>query len=137
MDDLSLPRRWVDAALTREPGTPWLHYYRGLADFRAGLYEGAVEHLRESLKLGNGWAAAPVNLPVLAMAHHRLGNRNEARRWLEKAHGRRGDPARGIQPGEPIPSSPVWWDRVEFRLLLREADAMILDADFPADPFAH
>ena len=40
-------------------------------------------------------------------------------------------------PGEPIQPSPVWWDRVEFRLLLREADALILDADFPADPFAH
>ena len=61
VDDISLPRRWIEAALAREPRTPWLHYYLGLADFRAGLYEGAVEHLRESLKLGTGWAAAPVN----------------------------------------------------------------------------
>ena len=61
VDDLSLPRRWVEAALAREPGLPGLHFYRGLADFRAGLYERAVEHLRESMKLGSGWTAAPVN----------------------------------------------------------------------------
>ncbi len=136
VDDISLPRGWVEAALTRGPTTPWLLYYRGLADFRAGLYERAVEHLRESVKVGGGWAAAPVNYPVMAMSHLRLGNREEARRWLEEAHVRRDDPARGLKPGEAIPTSAVWWCRVEFRLLLREADAMILDADFPADPFA-
>jgi tetratricopeptide (TPR) repeat protein len=136
VDDISPPRRWVEAALALEPRTPWLHYYRGLADFRAGVYERAVEHLRESVKLGSGWAAAPVNYPVLAMSHHWLGNRDEARRWLEKAQGRRDDPARGLKPGEAIPSSAVWWSRVEFRLLLREADALVLDATFPTDPFA-
>ena len=89
VDDPSVPRRLAETALAREPGAPWLHYVLGLADFRAGRYEAAVEHLGESLKSGADWAAAPLNYPVLAMAYHRLGRKDEARRWLEKAHGRR------------------------------------------------
>ena len=61
VDDPSVPRRLAETALSREPGLPWLHYFLGLADFRAGRYERAVEHLRESMKLGSGWTAAPVN----------------------------------------------------------------------------
>jgi hypothetical protein len=34
-----------------------------------------------------------------------------------------------------VPPGCTWWDRVEDWLLLREADALILDAAFPADPF--
>ena len=126
----------VETELSRDSSHPWLHYVLGLADFRAGRYETAVNDLEESLKLGTGWVAAPLNYPVLAMAHRRLGHEDEARRWLEKAHGRRGDAALGLKPGESIRSSAVWWDRLEFWLLLREADALILDAAFPADPFA-
>jgi WD40 repeat protein len=136
VDDPSVPRRLAETALARESGAPWLHYFLGLADFRAGRYEGAVEHLEESLKLGSTWPAAPLNYPVLAMAHHPLGHGNEARRWLEKAHGRRGDAMHGLKPEEALDSSAVWWDGVELRLLLREADAIVLDASFPADPFA-
>ena len=106
MDDISVPRGWVETALSRGPRLPWLLYYRGLADFRAGRYERAVEHLRESLKVGGGWAAAPVNYPVLAMAHHRLGHRDEARRWLEKAHVRRDDPAVGSSQARPSQRRP-------------------------------
>ncbi len=119
--DTSVPRRLAAAALAREPEAPWLHYILGLADFRAGRCEAAIEHLATSLGLGGGWAAAPLNHPVLAMAHHRLGQQDEARRWLKKAH--------GLKPREALPSSAVWWDRVEFQLLLREADARILDAE--------
>jgi WD40 repeat protein len=134
--DLSAPGRLVDTALSREPDKPWTHYFAGLAAFRAGRYERAVEQMMKSLDLGAGWAAAPLNYPVLAMAHHRLGHPDEARRWLGHAHslsrdarqGRAWDLIRGLRA--------AWWDRVELRLLLREADAMVLDAGFPADPFA-
>jgi len=135
MDDPSVPRRLAETALSREPKSPWLHYVLGLADFRAGQYQGAVEHLGESLKHGN-WVAAPLNYPVLAMAHHQLGHRDETRQWLEKAHGRRTDSTRGVKPRQAMSSSAVWWDRLEFQLLLREADALVLDAALPGDAFA-
>ena len=53
-----------------------------------------------------------------------------------RRHGRRGDADHDLKQGDARKSSAVWWDYVEFGLLLREADALVLDTDFPADPFA-
>jgi hypothetical protein len=120
VDYFSVPRRLVAQSLAREPDAPWLSYFLSLVDFRAGRYQGAIEYLGGSLKLSSGWASAPLNHPVLAMAHHRLGHRDEARRWPEKAHGRERE--------EAIPSYGAYWDKLEFQLLLREAEALVLDA---------
>jgi eukaryotic-like serine/threonine-protein kinase len=136
MVDFDTVSRLAESALSREPKAPWLHYVLGLAEFRAGRYVNAVKHLEDSLKFGPDWVAAPLNYPVLAMAHAHLGSQTEARMWREKARGPRGDAARGLLPGTAIPSRAVWWDRVEFRLLLREANALTLDAKLPADLFA-
>ena len=76
-----------------------------------------------------------MNWPVLAMAHHRLGHFAEARRWLERAHGRHGDPARGIEPGQDVIQGERWWDKADFRILLREADALFPAEDRPKDSF--
>jgi hypothetical protein len=133
--DLSVAQRLAETSLSRRPLDAWNHYAVGLVAFRAGRYERAIESTLKSLDLGARWIAAPLNHPVLAMAHHRLGHREEARQWLEQAHGRRGD-ARSRRRVEYLASSGAWWDRLEFQLLLREADAMVLDAAFPADPFA-
>ena len=102
-----------------EPGLPGRTTSVRLADFRASRYDGAVEHLGESLKLGTTWASWPLNYPVLAMVHHRLGHGDESRRWLEKAHGLCGDAAHGLKQGESRKSSAVWWDYVEFGLTSR------------------
>ena len=61
-----------------------------------------------------------------ALAHHRLGHRDEARRWLDRLREHRPseDPAR-------------FWDELEVRLLRGEAEAVVLyDPVFPVDPFA-
>jgi hypothetical protein len=131
-DNLLVARRLAAKALTREAATPWCLYVLALADYRLGKYEDSVAHLAKSLKLATGWQAAPLNYPVMAMAHARLGHEGEARRWLEKAHGRG---PQATTNSENM-SSAVWWDRVEFRLLLREADALIPDAIIPSVPFA-
>jgi tetratricopeptide (TPR) repeat protein len=102
VDDFSVARRLVERGLAREPGAPWLYYLLGLADLRAGRSEEEVEHLEKSRELGNTWAGTPLNYPALAMAHHRLGHRDEARRWLGKAHGRRADPAHGVEAAEAL-----------------------------------
>jgi hypothetical protein len=128
VDDPSSPQRLAVTAVSREPNLPWWHYVLGLAEFRARRCERAVEHATKSIDLGARWPAAPLNYPVLAMAHHVLGHRAEARRWLERAH--------GLGSADVLRSKAAWWDRVEFLLLLREADATILDVTFPADPFA-
>jgi hypothetical protein len=63
----------------------------------------------------------------MALAHHRLGNRDEARRSLEK-----------LREHAPSTDPADFWDEWELRLLRSEAEAVILfDPVFPADPFAH
>ena len=136
MADPSAPRRLAEAALAREPKSAWLHYLLGLAHFREGRLERALEDLSRSLELSDGWSAAPLNYPVLAMAHHRLGHVDEGRRWLDEAHGRHTVSSRGVDPGGGLSPSAGWWDRVEFQLLLREADSTVFGPEIPADPFA-
>jgi WD40 repeat protein/tetratricopeptide (TPR) repeat protein len=73
--------------------------------------------------------------PFLAMAHHRLGHHEEARRWLDRF--------RDYKPDADTAASRArdpnaFWDEVEIRLLQSEAEATIVyDPVFPADPFAH
>jgi tetratricopeptide (TPR) repeat protein len=52
----------------------------GAALYRAGQFEAAVHHCGPIAETRN-----PLAWLVLAMAHHRLGHTEEARRWLDKA----------------------------------------------------
>ena len=135
LDDLSVPRRLAELAEDRQTRPHWWLYVQGLAHYRACQYEQAVECLTKSMEVGRTWKAVALNWPVLAMAHHRLGHADEARRYLEKAHDTRGDKARDIQPGEVMSSQADWFDRAEFQFLLREAEELILRSAFPDDPF--
>jgi hypothetical protein len=71
-------------------------------------------------------ADGPLDWPFLAMAHHHLGHRGEARRWLDRLRNR-----------QPSTDPNQFWDELEIRLLRSEAEAVILyDPVFPSDPFA-
>ena len=68
----------------------------------------------------------PEDWVFLAMAHHRLGHRDRARRYLERLRSR-----------QPSTDPNQFWNEVEIRLLKSEAEATVLyDPIFPADPFA-
>jgi WD40 repeat protein/tetratricopeptide (TPR) repeat protein len=98
----------------------------GVALYRAGRYDQAIVRLEEGIRLrgGEGGVADPA---FLAMAHHRLGHRAAARRWLDRL--------REYQPRE---EPAQFWDELESRVLRSEAEAVILyDPAFPDDPFAH
>ena len=98
----------------------------GAVLYRAGRYEEAIRRLGEGNRL-RGEEGLPSAWPFLAMAHHRLGYRDEARRWLDRL--------RSHQP-RTIPDQ--FWDELELRLLRSEAEAVILyDPVFPGDPFTH
>ena len=55
----------------------------GAALYRAGRYDEAIGRLEEAIRLRGG-ASVPDDWQFLAMAHHRLGHRDEARRWLDR-----------------------------------------------------
>jgi eukaryotic-like serine/threonine-protein kinase len=121
------PARLVELAgkgLAQNPNEPWRIYLLGLALYRAERYQEAIQRLTESGDLDPNWEAKPLNWPVLAMSHHRLGHADEAAAWLARA-----DQVDGK-------AMSIWWDWLEFRLLRREARALMGIPPLPADPFA-
>jgi WD40 repeat protein/tetratricopeptide (TPR) repeat protein len=105
----------------------------GAALYRAGRFEEAVERLTEAA----GLSCHPYRTNeqhtwyFLAMAHHRQGHADEARRWLEK--GLRGTeealkspgatPGKSENAGGVLP--PNWNRRLTLQLLRREAERLI------------
>jgi tetratricopeptide (TPR) repeat protein len=124
----------AEAGVNRFPKAAWTRYDLGLVHYRAGRYEQAIERLNEAMGASPGWDASALPLPILAMAHHRLGHAEEARTWLKKAHETPGDASLGIPPGQKFSLRSNWWDRAEFEFLLREADALVSRPSFNPDP---
>jgi hypothetical protein len=64
--------------------------------------------------------------PFLAMAHFRLGGRDEAHRRLD-----------GLRNAPPNTNPDHFWGELEIRLLSSETEALIIyDPVFPSDPFS-
>ena len=92
----------------------------GAALYRAGRIDEAIVRLDESVKASGG-AGVPQDWAYLAMAQHKKGNGEEARRWLKKV--------RAYVKDDTIAFSS---DLVEIRFLLREANAFIRFDPAPA-----
>ena len=98
----------------------------GATLYRADRFGDAVRRLEEGIQLRNG-ESLPTNWPFLAMAHFRLGHRDEAHRWLDR-----------LRNHQPSADANQFWRELEIRLLRCEAEAVILyDPVFPTNPFAH
>jgi Tfp pilus assembly protein PilF len=85
----------------------------GAALYRAGRFEEAVRRLNESIETRGG-GSLPRGFAFLALAHHRLGHRDEAKRWLDKLIASRANEA-----------SSSSWDDMALGILRREAEALI------------
>jgi tetratricopeptide (TPR) repeat protein len=98
----------------------------GAALYRAGRYDEAIRRLKEQVQAQNG-LGRPADWAFLAMAHHLLGHRQEARRWLDR-----------LRQDQLSTAAPIYfWFDLQNRLLRSEAEAVILyDPVFPDDPFA-
>jgi tetratricopeptide (TPR) repeat protein len=94
----------------------------GAALFRAGRFEEAIRRLDESIQT-RGDRGDPEGFAFLALAHHRLGHRDQAERWLNKLV--------AYLPKEGFEFSR---DDVEIRILHREAESLILGSRHPAPP---
>jgi hypothetical protein len=71
---------------------------------------------------GRGDGGDPRGFAFLALAHHRLGHRAEARRWLDE-----------LAAYRPKETGDLSWDDVDVRILRREAESLILGGT-PAAP---
>ena len=120
--DLDRVARITQAIVASVPDKPQLLNTHGQVLYRAGRFEDAIGVLQQACALspsGCGWGEAL----FLAMAHARLGHTHEARRFLDQADGiwqRNAKPA-----ADSAPPAPSWQDRALFRLLRREAGAVV------------
>ncbi len=111
----------------------WGSHVLGMSHYRAGRYEEAIEQAKQSTAPNPSWRSKHMNWPLLAMAHHRLGHAEEARKWLDRAleEWRRLSPL-PRSPGDlqilPSPADvwhKYWHDWLTFEILLREATVLI------------
>jgi hypothetical protein len=95
-----------------------------VAQYRSGHYREAVATLTESDRLNSAGAlgSQPADLALLALAHHRLGEPDQARAALGRLRA--------------LMKTPEHASTSEDQLFLSEAETIELDRDFPADPFA-
>jgi WD40 repeat protein/serine/threonine protein kinase/lipoprotein NlpI len=119
VDDPNLLVRRMEKVVRDWPGT-WVYMNTlGAALYRARRDEDAVRRLSAGVA-AHGKGGLPQDWLFLAMAHHRLGMADEARKWLDRA-------ARFLD--RPDPRHPAtgerdsWSDRIETQLLRREAEA--------------
>ena len=125
------PARLIHWASLGGDSHPWFPHALGLAQYRAGDYEAAIKSLEKSNRVAwganNGGLAKSQNWLVLAMAHERLSQHEEAQQCLNKARHliSQGGPKK---PGAAASiDAPDW---VEIQVLSREAEAIVKS---PAD----
>ena len=81
--------------------------------YRADRHAEAVEKLNEAVKLHGAGGSVWMQL-FLSMAHHRLGQKEESRAWLEKARKHIAEE-----------KTTDWADRVRWQILCKEVEGMI------------
>jgi serine/threonine protein kinase/Flp pilus assembly protein TadD len=111
----------------------WKLFLLGKAHYRAGHYPQAVGLLRDSLAADPEWQDRIVNYPVLAMAHHRLGQPGEARQALDNAARAYEEWIQSLSKLYPDLRSIQWGGWVAFQVHYREA-RLLLEGAAPEDP---
>jgi serine/threonine protein kinase len=112
----------------------WHLYVAGLAHYRAGQYERAVERLCQSLTVGPSWNSRAINYPVLAMAHHRLGHTKEARGALTSAEKAIDEWTTALLLSGRVDFKPIpWMDWLECLHYFREANLFLVGSPPPTD----
>jgi hypothetical protein len=116
------PKRAVQWATRAIAGAQpaWYFHVLGLAQFRAGQFEQALQTLTEANV--EGWTDRDLNYFGLALVHHCLGHPDDARQCLDKGVQwleRSGSPG----PGRLANIHPFDW--VEAQVLRREAEEVL------------
>jgi WD40 repeat protein/tetratricopeptide (TPR) repeat protein/tRNA A-37 threonylcarbamoyl transferase component Bud32 len=125
--DPEVPVRLAELAVKGAPEDmkPLILNTLGAALYRAGRFDEAIRRLEEGIRRRGG-ASEPQDWAFLALAHHRLGRREQALPWLER-----------LRNFRPVQSPNQFWSALEIRLFKDEAEAVIVyDSTFPTEPFA-
>jgi serine/threonine protein kinase/tetratricopeptide (TPR) repeat protein len=99
---------------------PWFAASKGLAEYRAGKFESALQFLQKTESFKSAAARATVEL-IRAMAQHKLGRAAEAKESFERAK-RRVETELAKAGVDPIPAAENW---LICHVLRREAEQLI------------
>jgi serine/threonine protein kinase/WD40 repeat protein/tetratricopeptide (TPR) repeat protein len=130
LDDYQVPIAWLERRLSASPAPRPLyrHYLSNALGgllLRAGRLDEAIVRLDDAIAAAKETkdGESPGDWAYLAVAHARKGHFAEARVWLDRLRSLHLDP------------TSAFWDVHELALLQAEAESIILDAEFPGDPF--
>jgi tetratricopeptide (TPR) repeat protein len=132
-DDHDQMAKLLAALVTNDTKNPLYLQTAGAVNYRAGKFEAAVTRLNEVIKLKNEKAQKtsspsngdPFDWLFLAMAHHRVGHKDEAKSFFEKAKTWITKSTRDKPADETLGKRVSWETWLELQILSREADELI------------
>jgi tetratricopeptide (TPR) repeat protein len=114
---------WVVTGTEKHSEYHWFLFVKGLAEYRAGRHAEAVKWLERFGPDAHGTHVDASGFAVLAMAQHRLRQKEQARAALHSGQAivaeKMPDPAAGR------PFEGMWQDWLHSQILLREAEALL------------
>jgi tetratricopeptide (TPR) repeat protein/tRNA A-37 threonylcarbamoyl transferase component Bud32 len=115
--------RWAERAVAAAPSNAWYLHILGLAHYRAGRVDQAIQRLKESQKVAPDWGG-PLNPLLLALCYHARKQPDEAQQarrkaseWLDKVNRDRPSSQADLPPAGFSLS-----DWLEYEVLRREAE---------------
>jgi tetratricopeptide (TPR) repeat protein len=129
--DPSLPSRLAARELQSNAKDFWSLTEQGALAYRAGRFEESVPLFEQSLRANSKPGAAVVNWLWLALANHRLGKTEKARRWLDKAQAWLDQFGDGMPAGAEQKFELHLHNWLEAHILRREAEALIRPTGLP------
>jgi tetratricopeptide (TPR) repeat protein len=123
--------RLAEKARAGAPADPQSHLAVGAVLYRMGRLEEAIPHFRATVAADHSQNATSAYVSFfLTMAHQRLGHKDEARQWLDRAVAQTekelGDTAPNNKPD-------LWYRQAAWQLLRAEAEAVIRGAATKAE----
>ena len=127
--DAALPGRLAEKELQNSARQFWSLTEQGALAYRAGRFHESVPLFEQSLRANSKPGAAVLNWLWLALANHRLGKTEEARRWLDKAQAWLDQFGDGMPAGAEQEFGLHFHNWLEAHVLRREAETLIQPAE--------
>jgi hypothetical protein len=120
VEDFEVIRQWAETGVNVDPPPPWSMLARGIAEYRQGRFEAAVEWAPKGYPCRGDYIEATAQ-PVIAMAQYRLNR-------TEPAHAALAAAAEAMRKMPALDSRDLEdsWEFLMSHDLLREAQALIL-----------
>ena len=125
----------IDRAVGMRPDVPWFLLAAAMSKHRAGQFEDAIDQLARAEARSEEQFYCSVLIELFrAMSEHQLGEQDSAKASLERAISLLPPTAAELED-EEVDYGPNWHDALTCQVILREAEALIIDKETtPSQP---